>query len=181
MIRRYLLPAASVCLSALMTVNSTASEDRQARLNDGYYLLHSLSGDESQLPLLLDLKHAPPELGTYADSISKLGKETSATLENFQDKNSSINFDRNPLPQIEQDVRDSIKSDKQHQLLFGTSNSEFVRALLVAQIEATTYATHLCKVLADQETNPGRAEKLRHLSTKWLNLREEAFRMLRDY
>ncbi len=99
----------------------------------------------------------------------------------MQDEDSAVVLDKNPLPQIEQDVRDSIKSDKQHQLLFGTSDSEFVRALVVSQVEATTYGAHLCKVLADQETSPKRVETLRKLSAKWLKQRNEAFRILRNY
>ncbi len=174
----------SFCASLLVTtqpIHASNASEPQAKLNGGYYLLHKLSDDESQLPLLLVVKHAPPGIPDFARHISRTGKETIAALEQFQDQDNAIQFDKNPLPAIEQDVRDSIKDDKQHQLLFGTSNSEFVRALIVSQIEATTYATHLCKVLADQETDSGRTEKLRHLSAKWLALRNEAYRILRDY
>jgi hypothetical protein len=168
---------------ALMMTPARADDasDLQGKLNGGYYLLHSVSEDEAQLPLLLDLKHAPAEVIAYADRISKGAKETAAAVEHFQDRDSAIQFDKNPLPQIEQDVRKSIKADKQHQLLFGTTNSEFVRALMVSQIEASTYALNICKVLADEETNPARSKKLRQLSAKWLDLRDEAFRILRDY
>jgi len=155
--------------------------EKQAKLNGGYYLLHKLGDDESQLPLLLDLKHAPPEVSPYADQISKMGKETMKTIEGFQDHDPALQFDRNPLPAIEQDTRASIKDDKQHQLLFGTHDSEFVRALLVSQIEATSYATNLCKVLADQESDPARAKTLARLGAKWLDLRSKAFELLRHY
>ena len=131
--------------------------------------------------MLLLVKHAPPELSTFADQISKAGKETMEALERFQDLDPAIQFDRNPLPSIEQDVRDSIKGDKQHQLLFGTSNSEFVRALIVSQIEASTYALHLCKILAEQEKDSARIKTLRHLSAKWLEMRSKAFGILRNY
>ncbi len=152
-----------------------------AKLNGGYFLLHQLSEDEAQLPLLLLVKHAPDEISTYADQISRTAKETLATLDRLQKGDPSIRFDRNPLPPIEQETRASIKADKQHQLLFGTSNSEFVRALLLAQIEACTYGLHLSKVLSEQETDPDRAKALKHLSAKWLAQRSEAFRILRDY
>jgi hypothetical protein len=155
--------------------------DKQAKLNGGYYLLHKLAADESQLPLILDIKHSPPELSPYADQISKMGKETVKTIEDFHEHNPDLKFDRNPLPAIEQDTRDSIKDDKQHQLLFGTHDSEFVRALLVSQIEATTYGTNLCKVLADQEPDPGRAKVLTRLGAKWLDLRSKAYNLLRNY
>ena len=174
-----LLLGAGVVLT--MTPSSGDEKSHQAKLNGGYFLLHQLADDEAQLPILLDLKHAPPEVVQYADKISKAGKETETALEKMQDHDPNIQLDRNPLPQIEQDVRDSIKGAKQHQLLFGTSNSEFVRALTVAQIEATSYASHLSKVLAEQESDPGRVRTLQHLSARWQALHDEAFRLLRNY
>jgi hypothetical protein len=166
---------------AMIPVWANEASDRQVKLNGGYFLLHQLSEDEAQLPLLLDVKHAPAEIVTYTDQISRTAKETVAALDRMQEHDPLIQFDRNPLPQIEQDTRDSIKADKQHQLLFGTSDSEFVRALLVAQIEASAYARNLSKVLAQQETDPDRVKTLRHISAKWQGLRNEAFRILRNY
>jgi hypothetical protein len=171
-------------LGAAMAMTPTRGDeksDHQAKLNGGYYLLHNLSEDEAQVPLLLDVKHAPDEVVTYADRISRTAKETVAALEHLQKSEPSIQFNHNPLPQIERDTRASIKDDKQHQLLFGTTNSEFVRAFLVAQIEACSYAINLSKVLAEQETDPDRAKTLRHISTQWLGQRNEAFRILRNY
>ena len=158
-----------------------ASSDRVGKLNGGYYLLYHVSSDEAQIPLLLLIKHSPGEIKTYADQISKTAKETVAALDRLQQGDSSLRFDRNPLPQIEQDTRDSIKADKQHQLLFGTTGSEFVRALIVSQIEASTYALNLSKVLAGQEKDSDRVKTLQHMSAKWLVLRNEAFRLLRNY
>jgi hypothetical protein len=166
---------------ALTPARGGAPSDQAGKLNGGYYLLHQLTEDESRLPLLLDVKHAPKEIITYADKISETAKETLAALDRLQQRDPSIDFDRNPLPPIERDVRASIKGDKQHQLLFGTTDSEFVRALLVAQIEASTYALHLSKVLAEQETDPDRTKTLRHISDHWLGMRNEAFRLLRNY
>jgi hypothetical protein len=157
------------------------ADGTQQKLNGGYYLLHSLGDDESQLPILLDLKHAPQEVIAFADQVSKTGKATEAALEDFQDGDKLIRLDQNPLPAIEQDVRDSIKKDKQHQLLFGTKNDEFVRALMVSQIEASAYGANLCKVLAGDETSPARAEKLRKLGAQWRDRHDEAFRILRNY
>jgi hypothetical protein len=155
--------------------------EKQAKLNGGYYLLHQVSTDEKQVPMLFLVKHAPTEISTYADRISKTAGETLDRLDHLQDGDSAIHFDHNPLPQIEQDARASIKADKQHQLLFGTTDSEFVRAFLISQIEACTYAVNLSKTLADQETNPDRVQALRHISAKWLGMRNDAFRLLRDY
>ncbi len=150
-------------------------------LNGGYYLLHHLADDESDVPMLMTVKHAPVEIITFADEIGQLAKRNLEALDKFQDGDSLIRFDQNPLPAIEQDVRDSIRADKQHQLLFGTTDAEFVRSFLVAQIEAGTYAVHLNKVIADEETNAARAKTLRNLSNEWEAARARAYRLLRNY
>jgi hypothetical protein len=183
--RRYFvsLIAATLCLLPGGTIHSVASEtsEHQTYLNGGYYLLHNLASDEAQLPLVLVVKDAPPNIKPYTDRISKLAKETTADLEQVQSRDPSLQFDKNPLPSVEQDVRDSIKDDKQHQMLMEATGHEFVRVLVVSQIEASTYAANLAKVLADQEKDGRRAHTLRDLSAKWLAVRKDSYRLLRDY
>ena len=183
-----LLQARSVRLSifmmlvvALVPVGADEGQRASTGLNGGYYLLHHLAKDESNVPMLMMVKHAPRDITQFSDDIGKVAKKSLAALDRFQDNDSSLRVDENPLPAIEQSVRDSIKADKQHQLLFGTSDTEFVRAFLVSQIEATTYAVHLNKVMADQETNPARAKTLRNLSNDWGLTRARAYRLLRNY
>ena len=161
------------------TRGSETSEHRDY-LNGGYYLLHHLCEDEAKLPLLLDVKDAPPEIEKYAVHISKTAKESITALERLQENDPHLNFDKNPLPRIERDVRESIQADKQHQLLFGTTGAEFVRALLVSQVEASSYALNLAKVLSQQEKNPDRVKTLQHISVQWHAIHEEAMRLLRN-
>ena len=161
------------------TRGSETSEHRDY-LNGGYYLLHHLCEDEAKLPLLLDVKDAPPEIEKYAVHISKTAKESITDLERLQENDPHLNFDKNPLPRIERDVRESIQADKQHQLLFGTTGAEFVRALLVSQVEASSYALNLAKVLSQQEKNPDRVKTLQHISVQWRAIHEEAMRLLRN-
>jgi len=168
-----------ICCILTPTRGSETSEHRDY-LNGGYYLLHHLCEDEGKLPLLLDVKDAPPEIESYADHISKTAKESIAALERIQDSDPHLKFDKTPLPRIERDVRKSIQADKQHQLLFGTTGAEFVRALLVSQIEASSYALNLAKVLSQEEKNPDRVKSLRHISAQWRAIHEETIRLLRN-
>jgi hypothetical protein len=173
-----------ICFLGIFCVLTLARGDEtsehQAYLNGGYYLLHHLCEDEAKLPLLLDVKDAPPGIEKYADHISKTAKETIAALERMQESDASLKFDKNPLPLIERDVRESIQADKQHQLLFGTTGAEFVRALLVSQAEASSYALNLAKVLSQQESNPDRVKTLQHISVKWRAIHQDAMRLLRN-
>ena len=183
LVSRLLFPA----MLGLMTVSSASRADEAStdqklgNLNGGYFLLHKLCHDESQLPLLLTVKDTPKEIETFVDKISKMAKESLADLDRIQEHDKSLDFDRNPLPKIERDVRDSIAGEKQHQLLFGATGPEFARALLVSQIEASSYAENLTKVLAGQEKDTDRSKILSRLSEKWRAIHEEAFALLRNY
>ena len=168
-------------IAAAAIVPLASGNAQTTKLNGGYYLLHTLADDESDVSMLMMVKHAPPEIVKFADDITNVAKKNMATLDQFRDRDPAIRFDQNPLPAIEQNVRDSIKADKQHELLFGTSNSEFVRNFLVSQIEASSYAVHLNKVLGDQETDPARARALQNLSNDWAIARARAYRLLRNY
>jgi hypothetical protein len=167
-------------LSLGTSAKGNQGSEHQDRLNGGYYLLDHLCEDEAKLPMLFLVKDAPPEIEKYADRISKTAKESIAAIEHMQENDALLKFDTNPLPPIEQDVRDSIQDDKQHQLLFGTTGAEFVRAFLVSQIEASNYAIHLAKVLSEQEKDSDRVQKLQHLSSQWQTVHREAFRLLQN-
>lgn len=167
-------------LGLVSPVKASEASGHQKYLNGGYYLLYHLCDDEKSLPLLLDIKTAPAEIETYAKHVSITAKESITALEHMQENDSRLNFDVNPLPEIERDVRDSVKDDKQHQLVFGTSGPEFVRALLVSQIEASNYALNLAKVLSGQEKNPARVKALQRISAHWRVINQEAYRLLRN-
>ena len=173
----YLFSAAATDTSAK---DNDASEARD-NLNGGYYLLHKLCSDEAQLPLLLVVKDTPKQIHDFADKVSRTAKESMAVLDQMQEKDPQINWDHNPLPKFERDVRESITAEKQHQLLFGATGSDFARALILSQTEASKYGANITKVLAEQEENPERAKSLRRLSEKWHALYDESFRFLRNY
>ena len=167
-----------------LTIGASRAEDNETHretLNGGYYLLHQLYDDESQVPILLDLKTAPPEIQQFADKISRAAKDGMATMDRMHEADPKMDWDKNPLPKIEQDVRDSIKGEKQHQLLFGTKGPDFVRAFLLSQSEATKYAANIDKVLADQDKMPEHQRDFRHMSAQWHALNDEVFRLLRNY
>ena len=153
----------------------------QNELKSGYYLLHQLADDESGVSMLFLAKDAPEQIGSYGKQVSQTGKETVTAIDKMEDQNPSLRMGKDPLPQIELDVRAYIRDDKEHQLLFGSSGNEFVRVFLTTQIQASTYGLNLCKVLADKETNPRRAQVLREMGAKWQKLRDDAFRLLRNY
>jgi hypothetical protein len=178
---------AAACLAPFLygftAIAGLAQQDDHYRenLDGGCYQLHKLYDDESQLPILLDLKTAPPDIQQFADKISRAAKDGMATMDRMRQADPTMDWEKNPLPKIEQEVRASIQGEKQHQLLFGSKGPDFVRALLVSQSEAAKYAANLDKVLADEDTNPDEQRDFRRMSAQWHALYDEVFRLLRNY
>jgi len=180
-----LTPVLFAACGLVLSLNALRAEDDapsyRANLNAGFFLLHDLLDNEAGLPILLDLKTSPQEIQDYANKISRSAKEGEAAMDKMREADPKIRWDKNPLPKIEQDVRASITEEKEHQLLFGTKGTDFVRALLLSQAEASKYAANIAKVLAQQDKNPWHRREFSRISARWNALYEEDFRLLRNY
>jgi hypothetical protein len=170
-------------LSTIGLVNVRAHDEANDRqeLNAGFFLLHDLLQNEEGLPFLLDVKTSPPDVQDFAKKISQTAKVDLVTLDHMRAGDPAIKWDKNPLPKFEQDVRASITTEKEHQLLFGTRGPDFARALLISQAEATKYAANIAKVLAEREHDPAQVRDLQRMSDQWHALSDQTFRLLRNY
>ncbi len=150
-------------------------------LNAGYFLLHKLFGDEEQVPILLDIKTSPKDIQDFAIEVSRTAKDGEAAMAKMRDADPHMNWDKNPLPKFEQEVRASITDEKEHQLLFGTKGPDFARAFLVSQAEASKYAANIAKILSEQDENASHQREFSRLSAQWHALYEKDFRLMRNY
>ena len=173
------LTACTLAVTPLLQAGDQPSY--RENLNGGFFLLHDLLDNEADVPLLLDLKTAPQEIQDFAKKISLTAKDGEAAMDKMRDADPRINWDKNPLPKIEQDVRASITEEKQHQLLFGTQGPDFVRAFLLSQAEASKYAANIAKVLAQQDKNAWHSREFSRISARWHALNEQDFQLLRNY
>ena len=168
-------------LAALLVLVSPlrASDAEKARyLTNGYGLLYKLCDQEKPLDMILIVKTTPRNVADFLHQVSGSAKQDVNWLDELRDHDKALTFDDRGLPQFEEDTRNSIRADKQHMLLFGTSGSAFTRAILVTQIEAGTYGMNLAKVLADAEPNAHRASVVRKISDRWEKLRDRAYALL---
>jgi hypothetical protein len=168
--------ALAILLSLVLPLR--ADDDQAAYLTNGYSLLHGLCGQEGQLDMILIVKTTPPEIADYLHQVSASAKQDTKWLDELQDHDKDLIFGRTGLPPFEKDTRASIQDDKEHMLLFGTSGSAFVRALLVSQTEAGTYGMNLAKVLAAAEPNEQRAAVVRKIGKRWKKIRDRAYALL---
>ena len=163
---------------ALLATAPLRADVSQRDLNYGYALLHHLCDQETQVSMIAIIKTTPPEVARLTKEISQSAKEDMANLDELADHNPAIHFGENGLPTIETQTRDLIEKEKQHLLLFGSKDTDFAKALVLSQIEASTYAENLAKALADDETNPHRAEVLRHIGSRWAAIKDKSYSLL---
>jgi hypothetical protein len=151
----------------------------QASLNDGYSLFYDFCNQESQLSLLLWIKHTPPDIADYANRISATAKDDMAILKQFSVNNAALRLDKISLPSFELDVRKSMGDDRKQQLIWGSSGAAFAQAMAMTQSEVTNYGLHVAKVLADTDPNADRARAMQKIFEKWSALHQEAYHLTR--
>jgi hypothetical protein len=146
-------------------------------LRAGFFLMHDVAHEETQVDIMNLIKTTPPDVGAYLKKVSEAAADTVHILDRFQNNDSSLQADHNPLPPFEIAVRAGIHADKEHELLFGTKGPGYVKAILLAQIEAANYLTHLAKSWAERDHDADRAATMRKVSARWEKLREEGVRL----
>jgi hypothetical protein len=155
-----------------------AASDSENEMRDGFFLIHGVCHEESQVHLITMMKTTPPWLVDYVTRISKLADDTLDTLDDMEDHDPALKSDDSPLPAFERAVRASIKDEKRHDLLFGTKDAAFSRALILTQLDAANYIANIAKVLSDEDEDDSRARKLDKISSHWAAIRREGIQFL---
>lgn len=164
--------------SAFLPLQAATQPGSSADLRPGFFLLHEVCHEESQVHLIALVKTTPPDVVDFVDRVSKLADQSLATLDRLSAHDGSLRDTTDPLPSFERATRTSIRADKQHLLLWQSKGATFTRRLLFTQVEAANYIGHLTKVWAERDPDKDRDATMNRLSTRWFAMRQEAFRML---
>jgi hypothetical protein len=150
----------------------------QARVrNEGYSLLYKLMDQESDVSKILIIKHASSPVADVIKEIASTCGFAKKGLDLFHEKD-NLNLKMADLPEIEQKTRLAIASTDTKQLLT-SSGKTFEHRLLLTQVEAMNYASHMAKVLHDQETDPLRKQFLATLSQHCATLHDKVIDLLK--
>ena len=140
--------------------------------NNSYSLLHQLLDEEKDISILRFIKRENTDLKNLLKRVSAAAKAGAKQLELYAKQDPSIRLDDYRLPPGEVKTRDDISAEKQKELLHQSGNRlEFT--LLLTQIEALSYASHLAKIAGENDFDPERARYLATLSAEMAGLREE--------
>ena len=145
--------------------------------NNCYSLLHDLLNDEKNVSLLRFIKRERVDVKKLVKKIAVNSAIGAKLLEKFARDDASIRLDDTRLPTGEVATREAIAATRKKELL-GQTGDEFELTLLLTQTEALSYASHLAKVAAENESQPDRARALAGLSEDMKSLYHEAFTML---
>ena len=153
-----------VCLLALAGCSTVPPVvpifGRPARVRDeGYSLLYTLADKQSNVGKILIIKSANAKVSTEIKQIAQIFSEAKERLDGFAKEDSGLSFKLSHLPSMEEKTRAAIQSTTTKDLLF-SSGKTFELRLLLTQVQALDYASHLAGQLADVDGNVKRKEFL---------------------
>jgi hypothetical protein len=171
---------ALILAGTLLSCASTASKPEAqgsktlavATRDNCYGLLYQLLSDEKGVKLLHYIKKEDAGLKELIQKISTVAGAGVDRLDAFSKEDPSLPLEDQALPVGEQATRDDIGKQKEHELLTQKGN-KFEITLLLTQVEALNYASHLAKVASDNDMVAERRDYLASLSTQMQELRSE--------
>jgi hypothetical protein len=171
--------ALSGCQSLTSSPKSTKQPPSgQASISQsGYRLLYDLLGDEKNVSKLLLIKHERQELGTLIKEISGSCAAAYKQLDGFVKADPSLDVKTEVLPPAERLTREQISKDRAKELL-KAKGKDFETSLLLTQLEALAYGSHLSAVLAQSERVAPRQQFLLRLARQLEELHGKAVALL---
>jgi hypothetical protein len=165
------------CASSMERPAPVSSSQAADLRNNTYSLLYDLLQDERHLSKLLIIKRESRELKDLVKRISDMAGDGADRLKTMAKTDRSLHLLSVSLPPGEAATRKAI-ADTKKSLLLGQSGPAFEREVLLTQVEALNYGSHLAGVAAVHDSNRDRASYLSNLSTNFYVLREEALGLL---
>jgi hypothetical protein len=145
-------------------------------------LLYDVLSDERHVGKLLLIKRERPEVNRLIKKIAETARVAAGQIERFAEQDGNVRsaaaaLKSAGLPPGELATREAVADTKRRQLL-QSSGEEFERLLLLTQLEALSYTSHLASVLARNNPNPGQAAYYRVLSGELKSLHSQVFQLL---
>ena len=145
--------------------------------NEGYALLYELTDQEQNVDKILILKHAPPPVAAVIKEIAQLFGHAHDQLDQFAKQDASLQMDKTRLPALEEQTRGAISSQTTKRLIFSTGR-EFEIQLLLTQLQALQYASHLAQQVARQDRQADRGRFLKEFSQQCERLYQHVLQLL---
>lgn len=129
------------------------------RISAGYAGFYDVVSRNQGVDKVLAIKSVPPALKEQIKAIAATCREAADLLDDFADRDPTLEFDDRRLPEIEDETRQDIEGQTQQRLLF-SSGQVFATHLILAQIKAMQYLHHLAATLSEEDEQADRSEAL---------------------
>lgn len=136
---------------------------QRTMLSEGYSMLHADASQLGRVDALLYVKFESQALDEVLTAISRFGDELSADLERIARDYPGVRIDLKPLPEMETRKRFAIGKDRALRfvpLVGGGSRMEYERTMLMGMANALNHESHLCRVMAAEESDASLKEFL---------------------
>lgn len=151
-------------------------------LSQGYSMLYSDASKLGIADLLLLVKLESQGFDDLVSELSTYGDELKVELKEASKNYPAMRLDLDPLPEMEQRKRNAIAKDRTIDFLpfSGKGRVEYERTMLISTSNALNHESHLCQVMADEETEPELQKLLRGCEQRYGELRDQALGLLRS-
>ena len=131
--------------------------EQRLMLSEGYSMLYADAAKIDLIDLLLYVKTETAEFDVVISKVSRYGGVLKQDLERIARDYPGVRIDLKPLPEMETRKCHAIGKDKA--ILFapfiGIGGREFERSVLISLSNGINHESHLCKVMAGEEPDPG--------------------------
>lgn len=180
------LLAGAVACDRAASDPAKAPDDNAQRLmlNQGYSMLYfDVSHVEfTKLLLLIKLESAP--VSAIVTEISDYSAELASELERLARDYPALRIDLDPLPEMEKRKRADVSRERVLSFapIVGRTGGDFERTLLLSLSAILSQESHLCKVMAAEEPDPGLKKFLLESKQGFDRLYDRVVKLLnRDY
>lgn len=155
------------------------SKERQV-LSEGYSILYSDAGKFDASDLVLLVKSESEAMKNLVSSISEVGDGVKKDLERIDRDYPGVRIDLDPLPEMEKRKRRALglSRAKEFAPVVGKGGREYERTVMMSFANGLNHDRHLCKVLAEAETDAGLQKFLLETEKKYDALYEKVMALL---
>jgi len=153
-------------------------------LNQGYSMLYFDASRLKFAKLILHIKAESDAVNRIVTEISDYGSQMEAELERVVRDYPAVRIDLDPLPEMEKRKRADVNQERALSFapLVGRTGGDFERTLLLSMSAVLSQESHLCKVMADEEPDPGLRKVLLESKQRFDSLYDRVVALLnRDY
>lgn len=157
---------------------------QRTMLSEGYSLLYADASHVDLVELALYVKFDTKEFNDLIRQISDYAGEVKHELERISHDYPGVRIDLKPLPEMETRKRSAIAKDRMIRFapLGGHSRQEYERTMLIGMSNAMNHESHLCRVMAAEEPDPGLKKFLLGSEKRYNDFYELAMTLLnREY